>query len=291
MGTWGTNLYANDCACDVRDTYVKFLQEQLSNEDAYQKTIEIHHEYIGDENEPLLWYALADTQWRLGRLMPEVKEKAFDWIEKNGGIILWQESKNGGAGWRKTLEKVKKQLESPMPPEKKIKKPVEFIRNPWNIGDVYAYQFHSEDSKKRGLFGKYIPFQKIADEEWCDGWILSRVQMYDKVFDELPTLFDLDGVRILPFDNPDRFPPRGQNDYWPLAMSAVMILYKKRDYPEKYLTFIGNQPDTARMSRYCKSKTDYWWDNLEEEWLCLYYHAWSEYTYEEKGGKLHVHLI
>jgi hypothetical protein len=46
--------------------------------------------------------------------MPEVKEKALMWIAKGGGLSLWAESKNGGAGWKKTLEKLKDILESPM---------------------------------------------------------------------------------------------------------------------------------------------------------------------------------
>ena len=83
------------------------------------------------------------------------------------------------------MEKLKTRLESPMPPEKKIRKPEEFIRNPWNIGDIYAYQFHSEKSEQMGLLGKYIPFQKLGDVEWCDGWILSRIQIYDRVFDQV----------------------------------------------------------------------------------------------------------
>jgi len=33
--------------------------------------------------------------------MPEVKEKALDWIDKNGGLELWDESKSGRIGWKK----------------------------------------------------------------------------------------------------------------------------------------------------------------------------------------------
>jgi hypothetical protein len=196
MGTWGAGLYASDCTCDVKDTYMECLQEQLSNEEAYEKTIEVHDEYIGDEDEPLLWYALADTQWRLGHLMPEVKKKALDWVDQVGGIENWKESKNRGIGWKKTLEKLKKQLNSPMPREKTVKKPVEFIHNPWNIGDVYAYQFHSKWSIEMDFFGKYILLQKTGDGKWYDEWILSKIQVFDKVFDQLPSLSDLDGVRI-----------------------------------------------------------------------------------------------
>ena len=110
-----------------------------------------------------------------------------------------------------------------MPPEKVIKRPEEFIRNPWNIGDVYAYKFHSETSKEFGLWGKYIPFQKIGNEEWCEGWILSRVQVYDKVFDEVPLLSDLEQARILPLDRPDGFIIGSRDtDAFPLCLSATI---------------------------------------------------------------------
>ena len=67
-----------------------FLEKQASNQEAYEKTLEKCKEYIGDQDEPLFWFALAETQWRVGRLMPEVKAKAQDWIEKDGGLILWE---------------------------------------------------------------------------------------------------------------------------------------------------------------------------------------------------------
>ena len=79
---------------------------------------------VGDEHEePLLWFALAETQWKVGRLVPEVKDKALEWIKKNGGLEPWLEEGGKGTGWHKTLEKLKQKLESPMPAEKKIKKP------------------------------------------------------------------------------------------------------------------------------------------------------------------------
>jgi len=63
MGAWGTSLYANDTTCDVRDTYMNFLQDQLSNQEAYKKTLEKLSDYILDPDEaPLFWYALTDTQ-------------------------------------------------------------------------------------------------------------------------------------------------------------------------------------------------------------------------------------
>ena len=113
MGAWGTGLYANDTTCDVRSTYMDFLQEQLSNQEAYEKTYEMYKDCIGDiDEEPLFWFALAETQWKVGRLMPEVKVKALEWIEKEGGVLLWEDSPVGSSGWKKTLEKLKATLET-----------------------------------------------------------------------------------------------------------------------------------------------------------------------------------
>lgn len=133
MGIWGSGLYANDSACDVRDSYMKLLESGYSNSEAYKKLIQDFQEYIGDEDEPFFWFALADTQWRMGRLSLEVKEKALEWIDKNGGLELWEESSNGGLGWKKTLQNLKLKLLSPMPLEKKIRKPQEINNNLWNM--------------------------------------------------------------------------------------------------------------------------------------------------------------
>lgn len=281
MGVWGTSLYANDCTCDVRDTYMDFLQKQMDKEEAYRRTLEECNQYIGDIDEPFFWYALADTQWRVGRLIPEVKERAIYWIEKNGGLELWTESKNRGEGWKKTLVKLKERLESPMPPEKRIKSISPFPRNPWNIGDIYVYQFHSETSKNIGLYEKYIPFQKIGDVEWCDGWILSRIQIYNKAFESIPTLDDLQEVCLLPVDNPEKtLNPNWDRAAFPIGMNAVLVRYNKRDYTEKYFTFIGNKADEFNKPLAAVNTSTYDWRNMEERWLCEYFALWQKREYE-----------
>ena len=40
MGFWGSGLYANDTTCDIRDSYIKLLWEEYSNEDAYRIIME-----------------------------------------------------------------------------------------------------------------------------------------------------------------------------------------------------------------------------------------------------------
>jgi len=283
MGTWGTTLYSNDSTCDVRDTYMDFLREQIGNEEAYEKTIEKCKDYIGDQDEPLLWFALADTQWKVGRLMPEVRAKALEWIERDGGAELWEESKNGSAGWKKTLGKLREKLDSDMPKEKRIRKPVVIDQNLWNVNDVYAYHFHTEKAEEFGVKGKYMLIQKIGEGQLDgNGTVRMRIHIFDRLFDGLPTLEDMEGVRILPTD----FPTCTHN----LCMNRLMIIWKnKREYPAEHLTYIGNIP--APQNKVIEGHRNSFkaWQGIES--AGRFFRIWSGVEYEtiSEGFFRYVH--
>jgi len=214
----------------------------LSNQEAYQRTLEKCHEYIGDNEESLLWFALAETQWKVGRLMPEVKEKALKWLEKGGGTEFLEEYTSNFDNWYKTLTKLKEKLESPMPKEKKFTK---LDRNPWAINDVYAYQFHKEESRDKNLFGKYMIIQKIGEITYDEKQRLyMQIHFIDHIFDELPTLNDVNKHRILPSD-----PLRYTNES--IWMNRGLVITKNSEYPKKYLTYLGNikGPSNKIMNR------------------------------------------
>jgi len=229
MGAWGSSLYSNDTACDVREVYMELLREQLTNEEAYQETLERFRDYIGDpDEEPLFWFALAETQWKVGRLTSDVKLKALSWIEKGGGITLWKENGNGGAGWQKTLDKLREKLETEQPKEKKVRKPTIINQNPWNMGDVYAYQFNTEESRTHKAYGKYMILQKMGEDPYSsEEDLVMRVHVFDKLFDEVPMLSDLEGVRLLPLGFPI-FKDGSEKLKRELKMSRWLNLYKKR---------------------------------------------------------------
>ena len=69
------------------------LRRGNSNEEALKKLMEKDGDCIGiEEEEPLFWYALADTLGNYGRLTPEVKEKALYFMDHGQGILfqlLW----------------------------------------------------------------------------------------------------------------------------------------------------------------------------------------------------------
>ena len=280
MGTWGSGLYDNDSACDVRDGYLDFLQDGLGNEEAYQKTLEQFHEYFGDQDEPLFWYALAETQWKMGRLRPDVKANALEWIEKNGYLDMWEENPKGAAGWEKTLQKLKERINSPMPREKRIKK---VDNNPWNLHDVYAYQFHQEKSKENGYYGKYMLLQKIGEgRHYEKKKLFMHIQVIDHVFENLPKLEDINKYRVLPLDDLKYIEKRG------FQTVGIIPILKPSEYPAKQLTFLGTKPGPANSDVTNRIYSLSWfWADYE---LSHFYQFWQGREYEtvEEGVFHHI---
>lgn len=268
MGFWGASLYANDSTCDVRDTYLGFLEDQFSNEEAYKKTLEKCNDYIGSDEELLFWVALAETQWKVGRLTPDVKANALRWIEAEDNLCFLDDDANYKFGWNKTLSNVKIKLDSPMRSEKKITK---LELNPWMINDVYAYRFHRDEANDNGLFGKYMLIQKIGEFPYFErGRIHMQVHFIDCIFDELPCIEDIRRYRILPSDCLS-FP------LMPLAMNICIYLTSNKQYPEKHLTHIGNIQCQSNLNINYKMPMS--WLDIEYR-LAKFYSTWRNKKYE-----------
>ena len=159
MGTWGTSLYDNDSTSDIRGDFLDKLKRGKTNEEATKELVDENMNTGDTEEEPLFWFALADTQWNYGRLLPEVKEKALFYLSQDKEWERWRESEQQKqAAWKMTLETLKRKLESPQPPIKKISK-YRFCHCKWDMGDVFAYRFTSNYSKEKCLDGKYVIFR------------------------------------------------------------------------------------------------------------------------------------
>lgn len=284
MGIWNTGIFSNDIVCDVRDTYINYLRQQFSNEDAFQKTYAEYMELMQTDQEPIFWYALADIQWSVGRLMPQVRDMALRFIRERGGSSLWEDSPQHISKWDNTLRKLQEKIVAPMPTEKRFAKPVEFKHNPWNVGDVYAYQFHTGLAADQSLLGKFILFQKVGNVEYYKDTLFSVVQIFDKVFETLPELDAIETVRILPQVSPPGVNgcPETIEDYIPSFqwfLKATMLFEKATHYPKKHFTFIGNKkvPEEALLgndfTEFLLTK-----DGMEE-WLIEFYQKWKTVEY------------
>ncbi len=241
MGAWGTNLYSNDSACDIRGDYVDELKRGKTNEEATQELINKNHDIMGDaEEEPLFWFALADTQWNYGRLLPEVKEKALYFLSQDKELQRWQASgQRQLLAWRKTLNALKEKLEEPQPDVKKVSK-YRLYQCKWQLGDVFAYRFSSIYSNEKGFKGKYTIFRKISEDTWWPGHIVPVVQVYKWISNDIPSIDKLSGLYLLPAFNSlsvlDKFPNK-KPDY-----EIKLLSESEKVIPIDNLTFLGNLP-------------------------------------------------
>ena len=190
MRAWGTKLYQDDIACEVRDDYKKKLREGKSNK---QVTEEIFAEYIDiiedEDDSAIFWFALADTQWSFGRLLPEVKEKALEFLGNGGEVQRWIDDRNikGAEARRKILEDLKQKLNSSQPPEKKFSIP-RIYKCEWKMGDVFAYKLESNIAEQKGLWGRYLLLQKVDERRWYPGHTIPIVRARISDSTDLPSL-------------------------------------------------------------------------------------------------------
>lgn len=187
MGAWGTSLYANDSACDIRDDYLDKLKRGKTNEEATKELIDANGSAGDAEEDALFWFALADTQWNYGRLLQEVKEKALFYLTDGQESTRWEDAgQKQQRAWEKTLATLKQKLESPQPPIKKVSQ-YRIYRCKWNMGDVFAYQLESKLAKGRGLCGRFFLIRKVDETTWYPGHIVPIVYVKITDDDTLPT--------------------------------------------------------------------------------------------------------
>ena len=80
MGVWGTGLFSDDVACDIRDHYRQLLEDGAEDGSATRLTLEKFEPYF-EESDGIALIAFAVTQSKLGRLEPDVRDRALAVID------------------------------------------------------------------------------------------------------------------------------------------------------------------------------------------------------------------
>ncbi len=155
MGAWGPGIYQDDVALDIKDEYIELLKKGKTTEEAFKELINNNADYLEDEDAVPMLLALADTQWKYGRLNDMVKSDALNIINSGAGLEAWKYDEKLLKKRTEVLEKLKEKLESPQPDEKKVR-PYKFFDCGWKKNDVFAYQLKSEYAKKYGLYDYWI---------------------------------------------------------------------------------------------------------------------------------------
>ncbi len=272
MGFWGVKLYENDISLDVKDRFDD-LQKGKTVQEITDELIDEYAMELNDTNcAPAFWFALADTQWHLGQLLPEVKAAALKWLEKDGDLDVWlTENPKLANARKKELTELRSRLNSPQPPPKSIRRP-RLYRCKWTIGDVFAYRFDGEYAKENGYNQKYAYFVKVGEETWYPGHVVPIVYVFKKVDSSLSDVNSLIGKEYVP------------QFYKQIAYEKQKALKKKyallllstssRVIPQNKLILLGNISNIKRIAGedpvpYAvnwKSFEEYMIDNFKE-WL------------------------
>lgn len=164
MGSWGTGIFSNDLAADVKHEYGILLSVGKKNEQIESMLMEYYADILNknDPEEDIFWFALSYCEWKRGRLSGYVKEKALCAIESGRDLEIWHAIHSKNYKQRKlVLDNLGKMLRSPMPPAKKIRKPT--VRHcPWPIGSLLAYRLVADSINQNPCFGKYVLLRIVA---------------------------------------------------------------------------------------------------------------------------------
>jgi hypothetical protein len=237
MGAWGTDIFADDNAADLRDDYQKLIGNGLTGPQATDKLIAQWAPQGDPDLESVFWLALALTQWNCGRLEARVKQEALRVIADGSAIRPW----TGGPDERKrqaVLEAAKRKLESPQPAERKIKKRV-LATCDWERGDLIAYRLTT---------GDYVVL-RMLDRHVDQGGTYPNCELLDWRGPEIPAagLPDTIPVRTLKdFRGGTRFMiiPLGKR----LMKDRLRHLNLKHSLDENYSRVARGKPNPTRVT-------------------------------------------
>lgn len=154
MGTWGTGIFSNDTACDIRDTYEELLCYGHAPESAEQHVLkEFEMDINHPEKDTDAWIALAATEWRCGRMLSDAVRQVALTLIKQCELSTLCGTEKQKSNRKKALNQLYGHLNSPLPRPKCLK-PQPALLSPWNVGDVVALRL-PENSKYPALSGKY----------------------------------------------------------------------------------------------------------------------------------------
>ena len=123
MGTWGTGLFSDDVACDVRNHYRELLEEGVEDGAAIKQTAERFRADL-DESDGVALLAFAVTQSKLGRLDPDIRDQALALLDRGADLEVWErENPKLLSKRRAALEKARAQLTGPQPARRRVRPP------------------------------------------------------------------------------------------------------------------------------------------------------------------------
>ena len=160
MGTWGTGIFSNDLASDVRGEYRELLEDGVPDAEATQEVLRrFAHAGTDPDNRVCFWTGLAATQMQLGRLEPSVRDSTIAAIDAGGDLHMWEEDPQRRK--RATaLAKLRAQLLGPQKGAVRVRRPRR-IPCPVQAGDVFLLLL--DDGRKVRLRTLAVSHHRLGD--------------------------------------------------------------------------------------------------------------------------------
>jgi hypothetical protein len=172
VGTWGTGLYADDTALDLRSEWGEKMKWD-GRADAVTEQLVAQY---GDDD-TTFWLALADLQWKCGHLAPRVRERALAIIAN--GADLSRRSDASAADQRArvgVLERLRAQLGTPPPAPRPYKRPAA-ANTKMKVGEVYSWRL---------LDGRHTFFQVAGITQGIGAGLSPELRIIDLVSANVP---------------------------------------------------------------------------------------------------------
>jgi hypothetical protein len=223
MGTWGPAIFSDDLASDIRGDFRDLIGDGLDPREATRRLEREYSASLSDPDEaPVLWMALAASQWKLGRLLPEVRDRALQAIEEGADLQLWRESPDFTK--RLTAEKqLRDQLLSEQPAPKRVPKTWR-QESPLDAGQHFLYRHRS---------GQRLLF-RVIDVHRDKGGAYPVVELLEWSDDHgTPSPKRLAKIPARKPRHPEPLTEKEQ------AFTLILIRKGKRDDPSERLELIG----------------------------------------------------
>jgi hypothetical protein len=173
MGTWGTGLFSDDLAADLRGDYRDLIGDGLPGPEATSRLIAEYASELRDlDSAPVFWLALAATQVRCGRLEDRVRDRAIEVIDAGDDLRRWSEDTRARARRAAVLAKLRRDLLEPSRPPVKIPRRIKCVCD-WEVGEIIFYRLSSGRlagfQTLRHLTDKGGTYPELLPLDWAGG--------------------------------------------------------------------------------------------------------------------------
>ena len=228
MGVWGTGIFQDDNACDIRDNYRDYLGEGLSGPDAAARILKEFDGMLSDPRDAaVVWLALAAVEWKHGRLDPDTKAQALHLIDSGVDLERWSVNTKDYAKRKAVLEKLRVQISSPQPEVRKVARR-KLCESNWSEGDLFGYRL---------IDGRLILFRVIG-HHIDKGGKYPVCELLDWIGDEIPVRDSLQTLTVKP--------SRSDHKH---AIKQMMLVGLNRKWAKRLLEVeVRLEPSQKKMS-------------------------------------------